>query len=121
MMEFQVADYGAIGDGETVNTEAIQKTIDVCHEAGGGRVLVADGDYVTGTIRLYSNIDFHIEANAVLSASSIGGDYPDFSCKEWDKTKAPRATSRCLIYVGFSENVSITGRPFPARGSNPGS
>jgi polygalacturonase len=109
MRTFLVSDYGAIGDGATVNTQAIQRTIDACRNFGGGRVAIADGTYVTGTIRLYSNIDLHIEANGVLATSTSGDDYPDFDCAEFIKEDAPRATSRCLIYIGAAENVSITG------------
>jgi len=106
---FDILDYGAIGDGKTLNTEAIQKTIDACHDSGGGQVIISGGNYVTGTIKLYSNIDFHIEANGILSASTDGKDYPDFPCDEWNTEYAPRGTSRCIIYAGYCENISITG------------
>jgi polygalacturonase len=109
MRIFHVTEYGAVGDGKTGNTASIQNAINACHQAGGGRVVVADGDFVTGTLKLFSNIDLHIEANATLSASLDGQDYPDFRCEEWNTKLAPRGTARCLIYAGHCENVSITG------------
>lgn len=109
MKIYDIRDFGAIADGKTVNTEAIQKTIDVCAENGGGRVIVTEGKYVTGTIFMNSNVELSIEANGAIVASVDGNDYPDFSCEEWDTKKAPRATSKCLIYFGYIENASLTG------------
>jgi len=70
-----VSDYGALGDGKTVNTKTIQKAIDDCHESGGGKVLFSNGNYVTGTLFLKSNVILHIEAGAVLSGSTKISDY----------------------------------------------
>lgn len=109
MKEFLITNFGAIGDGKTLNTQAIQKAIDACRDHGGGRVCVGDGTYVTGTIHLYSNIELHIEANGTLAASEDGADYPDFVSGELDEQFAPRATNRCLIFIGGAMNVSITG------------
>ena len=53
---YNIADFGAIGDGATVNTVAIQKAIDTCAHENGGTVLVPAGEFVTGTIELKSNI-----------------------------------------------------------------
>ena len=54
-------DFGAVGDGETVNTTSIQKAIDTCANENGGTVLVPAGDFVTGTIELKSNITLKLE------------------------------------------------------------
>ena len=53
---FKVADFGAIGDGKTVNSAAIQRAIDACSAQGGGVVLIEKGDYVTGTIDLKDGV-----------------------------------------------------------------
>jgi polygalacturonase len=73
---FSIADYGAVGDGKTVNTDAFRKTIEACAAAGGGRVIVPAGTWFTGPIHLISNLDFHLEAGAVILFSRNFDDYP---------------------------------------------
>ena len=59
--EFNVQDYGAVADAETNNSEAFAKAIKACFDAGGGKVVVPAGKYVTGPIHLKSNVNFHVE------------------------------------------------------------
>ena len=61
---FDITEYGAVADGVTVNTEAIQRAIDEASERGG-RVLVPGGTFLCGSIELKSNIDFHLAPGAV--------------------------------------------------------
>lgn len=63
---FNVRDYGATGDSRTLDSPAINKAIDVCAAAGGGTVLVAAGTYLSGSIRLKSNIHLLIDAGATI-------------------------------------------------------
>ncbi len=70
-----ILDFGAVGDGETLNTAAIQSAIDSAAAEGGGQVLVPPGVFISGTIWLRSNIDLHLEAGAVLKGSSDMADY----------------------------------------------
>jgi len=70
-----VVDAGAIGDGATVNTVAIQKAIDACGADGGGTVQFPPGRFVTGTIQLKDNVSLHLDANAVLLGSTNAADY----------------------------------------------
>src|SRR5215216_3203047 len=63
---FSIADYGAVGDGKTLNTEAIQRAIDACTRQGGGTVYVPAGRFVTGTILLKDNVTLHLDEQAVL-------------------------------------------------------
>lgn len=72
-LEIDIARFGAVPDGKTPCTAAIQKAIDAAREAGGGRVIVPKGRFLTGPIRLASNIDFHLAKGAVLLMN-----HPDF-------------------------------------------
>ena len=109
MKEYDIRSYGAVGDGITLNTKAIQIAIDVCAAKGGGRVIVSEGTYVTGTLHMRSFVELCIEGNAILKASTNGDDYPDFPCEEWNTKAAPRASAKCLIYFGYIKNAALTG------------
>ena len=65
---YNILDYGAVADGITNNAAAIQKAIDAA-SVNGGQILVPAGTFLSGTIRLKSNIDFHLSAGAVLLCS----------------------------------------------------
>ena len=104
---YDVRDYGAVGDGKTVNTTAIQATIDACAAAGGGKVYLADGRYVSGTIRLKSNIALYIEAGATLMGSPHLSDYPEITPAF--KSDAVNYCLRSLIYAEKAGRISILG------------
>jgi len=72
---FKIVDYGAVGDGKTLNTLAIQKTIDACADAGGGHVVVGPGTFLTQPFELASNLDLHIESGGTILMSN---DYRDY-------------------------------------------
>ena len=66
---------GAVGDGVTLNTAAIQKAIDACNAQGGGTVTFPAGRYLTGTIQLKSNVTLHLDDQAVILGSTNPADY----------------------------------------------
>jgi polygalacturonase len=66
---------GAVGDGATVNTVAIQKAIDACSANGGGTIQFPAGCYVTGTIQLKDSVTLHLDKNTVLLGSTNAADY----------------------------------------------
>lgn len=72
---FDVTSFGAVGDGVTINTAAIQKGIDQCSAAGGGKLLFPAGRFLTGTIQIKSNVTLHLEEKAVLLGSTSAADY----------------------------------------------
>ena len=105
---FDIRDFGAIGDGKTLNTKAIQRAIDACAKKGG-QVLLTDGVYMTGTIVLKGNVDLHIDRNAVLLGSPDCNDYPEFDKAHVNVQKLPRYRGAAMIYAEECENISITG------------
>ncbi|MFZ4766019.1 MAG: glycosyl hydrolase family 28-related protein, partial [Roseimicrobium sp.] len=72
---FNIMTYGAKGDGKTINSSAIQKAIDACHASGGGTVLVPEGVFVTGSVRLKSRVTLKIAKDAILRGSLDIADY----------------------------------------------
>ncbi|MEZ4825137.1 MAG: glycosyl hydrolase family 28 protein [Bacteroidia bacterium] len=93
--EFNIIDFGAVP--HTVCTSAIQKAVDVCHEAGGGTVVVPAGIFITGTIILKSNINLYLEQGAELRSSTEMADFAAFSGRYG------------IIFCQDAHNVSITG------------
>jgi polygalacturonase len=74
-VDFNILKYGAVGDGTTLNTTAIQKAIDACYQSGGGKVIFPEGKFLSGTIVLKDNITIHFEKNSVLLGSTELKDY----------------------------------------------
>ena len=68
--EISVADFGGVGDGVALNTEAFAKAIETLSQYGGGRVTVPTGVWLTGPITLKDNIELHIKPDAVLLLTS---------------------------------------------------
>ncbi len=64
--QFSITDYGAVGDGKTINTDAIKKAIDACKSAGGGIVVVPAGRFLTGPIDLVSKMNLRVDEGAAL-------------------------------------------------------
>jgi pectin methylesterase-like acyl-CoA thioesterase len=74
---FTITDYGAVADGKTMNTDAIDKAMDACDKAGGGNVVVPAGKFLTGPIVLSSSMNLHLDKGATLLMSNKLGDYPN--------------------------------------------
>ena len=104
---YNIINYGARSDGKTCNTTAIQNAVDDCHRNGGGRILVPPGRFITGTIRLYSNMELYLEAGSILSGSENNKDY--LNQKDFGFS-GPGAGSKTGILVAHNEeNISISG------------
>lgn len=69
-VDINIKDRGAVPDGKTINTAVIQKAIDECSAKGGGNVIVAGGEYMTGSIFLKDNVNLYIDKAAVLVGST---------------------------------------------------
>ncbi|MBQ9548093.1 MAG: hypothetical protein IJV01_02905 [Bacteroidales bacterium] len=109
--DYDVRKYGAKGDGVKMNTEAIQKAIDACSKAGGGRVVLSDGVYLTGPIQLKDGVDLHLERTARLLASPNIEDFPDWKdVKHVNSENLPRGNrNACMIFADEAERIAITG------------
>jgi polygalacturonase len=105
---FNAREYGAIGDGTTLDTGAIQKTIDACAGAGGGNVYLQGGTFLSGTLVLKSNVTLYVEAGATLLGSRNMDDYPDVT-PQIHYLYRPRFT-KYMIYAEGAENIGIAGR-----------
>jgi polygalacturonase len=103
---FEVTDYGALGDGKTMNTGAIARAISACATAGGGKVVIPAGIWLTGPIQLANNVNLHTEKGALVIFSSNRNDYPLI-----DTWYEGRPEYRCMaaIFGKNLENIAITG------------
>jgi polygalacturonase len=97
---FNVRDYGARGDGRTLDTAAINRAVEACAAAGGGRVVLPPGRYLSGTVKLASDLDFVLDAGATLVGSPELADY---------KSKSS-AWHRALVLADGAKKVRISGQ-----------
>jgi hypothetical protein len=72
---FKITEYGAVGDGRTLNTAAINKALADCAKSGGGTVTIPAGTFRTGAIRVFGDTTLYLEAGAVLKGSADINDY----------------------------------------------
>jgi polygalacturonase len=110
---FNVKEYGAIGDGQSLDTSAIQSTIDACYAQGGGTVVVPAGTYVVGSLFLHSNITLFLDAGATLLGSENPADYPIVEGRWEGKTQptyAPLITGHNLDTIAVVGRGTIDGR-----------
>lgn len=111
--DFNVKDYGATGDGKTLDHTAINATIDTCVAHGGGRVVLPAGTYLCGSIRLKSNVELHLTAGARILAAPAEMKAYD-KAEEWVgpayQDGGHTYFKNSLIYAIGAHDVSITGR-----------
>ncbi len=107
---YSIIDYGAVADGRTVNTKAIQAAIDACGAAGGGTVVVPPGTFVTGTIWLRSHVELHLQHSAVLLASPNHDDYNTLDAFPQNFEYRDEECNGTHLILGIEvENAAITG------------
>lgn len=99
--------YGAVGDGKTKDTAAIQKAIDAANAAGGGIVRFPPGRYLSGTIYLKSRVTLLVDAYAVLLGSADLADYPVNTCAF--RSYTDKYVRQALIWGEGLCDVAITG------------
>ena len=106
---FDIRDFGAIPDGQTLNTTAIQQAIDACHMAGGGQVYCGPGQFLTGALELKSQVELHLTAGCRLLGSPNLADYSPLVAEGFRTDMAPEGCSHSLIRAVNADNLAITG------------
>jgi polygalacturonase len=104
--DYDVREFGAIGDATALTTAHLQRAIDVCARDGGGRVVVSPGRYLTGSLFVKSNVDLHVAAGAELIGSTDVADYPIV----WGRMAGIEMDwPAALINVRNQHNVTLSG------------
>ncbi len=97
-IEVNILSLGAKGDGTTLNTQSIQLAIDSAASAGGGKVIIPGGKFLTGSIILKSNVELHLQKGAVLLGSTDPENYQRIN--RW----------KALVLADGQNNIAITGK-----------
>lgn len=101
-----ITDFGAKGDGVTLNTQAINEAIKAVNEKGGGKVIIPEGFWLTGPIEILSNVNLHTEKNALVLFTTDKDAYPiietNFEGLDTRRCQSP-------ISARNTENIAITG------------
>jgi polygalacturonase len=103
---FSANDYGAVNDGATLSSPAIQKAIDACAAKGGGIVTLQPGTYVSGSIFLKDKVNLRIDKNVLILGSQNFDDYPEIDTRiAGIEMKWPAA----LINIINVKNATVSG------------
>jgi polygalacturonase len=101
-----ISEHGAVSDGKTLNTKAIQAVIDDCSKSGGGTIVVPSGTFVTGSIFLKQGVNLRVEKDGVLKGSQNTNDYP------WIDTRIAGLEMKwpaALVNADGVTNLQLTG------------
>lgn len=106
--DFDIANYGAVGDGRADCTNAFRNAVAACRAAGGGRVLVPSGRFLTGPIHLASNVNLHVSEGGTVAFSQDAADYLPVVLSRFEGVEGMMYSP--LIYALDCENVAVTGK-----------
>jgi polygalacturonase len=101
-----IVNFGAKSDGVTLSTIAINNAIVACSKKGGGVVLIPKGFWLTGPVELKSNVNLHLQKNAILQFSSDFSQYP-LVASNWEGL--PQMRNQSPLWAVNQENIAITG------------
>jgi polygalacturonase len=104
---FDVRDFGAVGDGIALNTQAFRRAVETCHHQGGGVVLIPAGIWLTGPIHLRSHVNLHLEKGALVRFSRRFADYLPVVFTRWEGIECYNYSP--LIYAQDCQNIAVTG------------
>ncbi|MFT3827923.1 MAG: glycoside hydrolase family 28 protein [Chitinophagaceae bacterium] len=103
---FSIQKYGAVADGLTLNTTSINKAIAECNKKGGGVVLVPGGIWLTGPVEMKSNVNLHVQRDAILLFTT---DFDQYPLVEGIYEGKRSARNQSPIWGTNLENIAITG------------
>lgn len=105
--DFVITRFGARANDGSSSTEAFKKAITACNKAGGGRVVVPAGTFVTGPIHLKSNVNLHVSGGATIKFSQNTKDYLPLVVSRWEGVELMNYSP--FIYAFEQTNIAITG------------
>ena len=105
---FNITDYGAVDDTTKNSGEAIAQAIAACNEAGGGKVLIPTGNYLTGPIHLKSNVNLHLEDGATVYFTKDKKAYLPMVQTSYEGVELMNYSP--LIYAYQQKNIAVTGK-----------
>lgn len=103
---FNIQSYGAVADGITLNTLAINKAIETCSKKGGGVVVVPNGFWLTGPVVLKSNVNLHLKANAILQFTK---DFYQYALVKSNWEGLDQMRNQSPLSADNQQNIAITG------------
>jgi polygalacturonase len=104
---FSVVKFGARGDDRTDCTSAFLEAITACSAAGGGRVVVPRGAWLTGALHLRSNVNLHVSRGAIIKFSRRPEDYMPLVFSRWEGVELMNYSP--FVYAFEQQNIAITG------------
>lgn len=105
---FPITDYGAVADNERDCTEAFKRAISAAHQAGGGRVIVPPGSFMTGPIHLKSNVNLYVSDGAIINFFVEPNKYMPVVHTRFEGTECMNYSP--LVYAYEQENIAVTGK-----------
>jgi polygalacturonase len=105
--DFEVTRFGAVGDGEQDASDALQAAIAACHAAGGGRVVVPAGSFLTGPIHLRSRVNLHLAEGATLRFSRDHRKYLPVVFTRWEGVELMNYSP--FVYAFEQHDIAVTG------------
>ena len=106
--QFDLAHFGAVGDGSTDCSDAFAKAVAACSAAGGGRIVVPPGKFLTGPIHLRSRIDLHLSEGATIAFIPEPARYLPAVLTHWEGLEFMGYSP--LIYAHRQSDIAITGK-----------
>ena len=106
--DFLITRFGAFGDGTRDSTDAFRQAIIACNRAGGGRVVVPEGSFLTGAIHLMSNVNLHLAEGSTITFSHDSRKYLPVVFSRWEGVELMNYSP--FIYAFGQRNIAITGK-----------